>query len=349
MNTPQGAVPTPRVGVLSFAHYHANFWSEVFAARNALAGIWDPDPVRGREAATRFGTTCFDDIDALLARCNAVAICTETNAHALMIERAAARGLAILCEKPLAASLDDCERIARACHASGVKFMQSFPKRFDPVSYYLRELVATCGLGRITLVRIRHGHFYGLQPDFRERWYVDPVLAGGGALLDEGVHGADLLAWLFGMPESVTAVVSSAALGLPVEDLGVAIFTFPSGLVAELTASFCFSAADVSIEMYGTEGTVLVAGVDLASRDITHGGYVRLFHADQSERRWQVVPMTPRFKLGAFHEQNATAFLDFLEQGTQPPITLDDGLRAFRMINAAYAAARTGQRQTIAS
>lgn len=347
MSTERGAGLTPRVGVLSFAHYHANFWSEVFAARGALAGIWDPDPARGREAAGRFGTTCFEDIDQLFARCNAVAICSTTNVHAPLIERAAACGLAILCEKPLGASLDDCERSARAVHASGVTFMQSFPKRFDPASHYLHELVATHDLGRIALVRIRHGHFYGLQPDFKDRWYVDPVLAGGGALLDEGVHGADLLAWLFGMPESVTAVVSSAALGLPVEDLGIATFTFPSGLVAELTASFGFAAADVSIELYGTEGTVLVAGVDLASRDITHDGYVRRFRNDQPERRWQVVPITPRFKLGAFHEQNAAVFLDCIEHGTPPPVSIDDGVRAFRMINAAYEAARTGRRQRI--
>ncbi|MBK7592044.1 MAG: gfo/Idh/MocA family oxidoreductase, partial [Betaproteobacteria bacterium] len=63
-------------------------------------------------------------------------------------------------------------------------------------------------MGALRWCESGHGHFYGLQPDFKDRWYVDPVLSGGGALLDEGVHGADLLAWLFGMPESVTAVVS---------------------------------------------------------------------------------------------------------------------------------------------
>src|SRR4029078_6822566 len=127
----------------------------------------------------------------------------------------------------------------------------SFPKRFDPVSHWLRDLVTTAELGTITLVRIRHGHFYGLQDDFRFRWYVDPAKSGGGALLDEGVHGADLLAWLFGMPESVVSVTSDAAFSLPVEDLGVATFRWANGLVAELTSSFTFAAADASVELYG--------------------------------------------------------------------------------------------------
>ena len=351
-------VTAPRIGVLSFAHYHANFWSEVFATRGTLAGIWDDDTARGREAAQRFGVACHDDLDGLLAGCTAVAICSETSGHPALVERAAAHGLAILTEKPIAASMADAERIAHAVRQHRTVFMQSFPKRFDPVSHYLKSLVDNRTLGRLSLVRIRHGHFYGLDPGFRDRWYVQPGLAGGGALLDEGIHGADLLAWLFGMPESVTAVTSDAALGLAVEDLGVAIYRFESGLLAELTASFTFAAADVSIEFYGSEGTVLVSAVDLASRDITARDFVRIYRraagpdgtglgSSDPERRWETVPLTPRFKLGEFHQQNALAFLECLERGTPPPVTLDDGLRALRMIDGAYRAAATGQRQDL--
>jgi predicted dehydrogenase len=334
-----------RVGVLSFAHYHANFWSEALVSRGALAGIWDDDEARGREAAGRFGTEFHADLDSLLARCTAVAVCSETREHRPLIERAAARGLAVLCEKPLGTSYADAERIAEVVRASGIAFMQSFPKRFDPVSHRLRDAVQGGELGDITLVRVRHGHFYGLQPDFKDRWYVDPARSGGGALLDEGVHGADLLAWLFGMPAGVTARISDAALRLPVEDLGIAIFDFPSGLVAELTASFSFAAADASIEFYGTRGTLLVAGVDLASRDITEDAFVRVWLAEYPRRAWRTEPLIPRFKLGQFHHQNALAFVDSLAAGTPPPVGLDDGLRALKMIDAAYVAARTGQRQ----
>ena len=336
-----------RIGVLSFAHYHANFWSEVFAGRGVLAGIWDDDEARGREAAERFRTRWTADFDALLAQCTAVAVCSETSAHPGLIERAAARGLAVLCEKPLGTSVADCERIAAAVRAAGTPFMQSFPKRFDPVSAWLREQVRSGELGTITLARIRHGHYYGLQDDFKQRWYVRRALAGGGALLDEGVHGADLLAWIFGMPESVTATVSDAALGLEVEDLAVATWRWPSGLLAELTASFTFAAADVSIELYGTKGTVLVSGIDLASRDITPSGFVRRYRAGVEPREWETVPLTPRFKIGEFHHQNALAFLDALERGVPPPVTLEDGLNAVKMIEAAYAAAASGTRQPV--
>lgn len=336
-----------RVGVLSFAHYHANFWSEVFAQRGVLAGVWDDDAARGTEAAARFGTTLEHSLDALFARCNAVAVCSETSRHAELVEAAGRHGAAILCEKPLGTSLADCERIAGIVAARGLWFMQSFPKRFDPATARLRSAVATGELGRITLARIRHGHFYGLQPDFRDRWYVRRAKAGGGALLDEGVHAADLLGLLFGPPASVVAETSGEALGLEVEDLALATFRWPSGMIGEIVSSFTFAAADASVELYGTAGTMLLGGVDLASRDITAGGYLRRFRLDDPERRWETLDVVPRFKLGQFHQQNAIAFVDALEAGAPPPIPIDAGLAAGRMIDAAYRAAASGTRVTL--
>jgi predicted dehydrogenase len=339
---------------LSFAHYHANFWSEVFAARGVLAGVWDDDSARGQDAAARFGTTPHASLDGLLERCGAVAICSETSRHAELVEAAAARGLAVLCEKPLGTSLADCERIVRTVEQHGLWFMQSFPKRFDPATHRLREAVQTGEIGRVTLARVRHGHFYGLQPDFRERWYVRPALSGGGALLDEGVHAADLLAHLFGLPQSVVAQTSSETLGLEVEDLGVAVFRWPSGLIGEIASSFTFAAADTSVELYGTHGTLLLAGVDLASRDITSERYLRRYVAqgqigvrpgsEPAVRVWEALDLVPRFKIGQFHHQNAIAFVDALERGDPPPIPVTDGLRAGRMIDAAYRAAASGAR-----
>ena len=357
--------PPHRVGVLSFAHYHANFWSEVFAARGVLAGIWDDDVARGRDAGARFGTTHHASLDRLLERCSAVAVCSETSRHAELVDAAARHRVAVLCEKPLGTSLADCERIARTVDEHGLWFMQSFPKRFDPVTHRLREAVQGNEIGRVTLARVRHGHFYGLQPDFRDRWYVRRALSGGGALLDEGVHAADLLAHLFGTPQTVIAQTSSETLGLEVEDVGVAVYRWPSGLIGEIASSFTFAAADTSVELYGTQGTLLLAGVDLASRDITSERFLRRYvtgvastglgsdakagsdrkmGSDPAVRVWETLDMVPRFKVGHFHHQNAIAFVDALERGDPPPIPIADGVRAGRMIDAAYRAAASGTR-----
>jgi predicted dehydrogenase len=338
-----------RVGLLSFAHPHAAFWSEAFRDSSLadFVGIWDDDGERGAAAAARYGVRFWPDLAPLLDACDAVGITAETVQHAPLVETAAARGRHVLCEKPLATTVADCDRIARAVRQSGIVFMQSFPKRFDPVNHELKRLVDTGELGRITLARVRHGHAYGLDPDFRREWFVDGMRAGGGTLLDEGAHGADFLRWLLGEPESVSATVSHVALGLPLEDTAVAIFRFPDGTLGELATSWTFTAADNSVELFGTRGTAVLSGVDLGSRDITHDGFLKLYRLGQPERRWTVSPLVPRFKTGGFHHQNPLQFLEALHQGTPPPVTLEDGRRAVEMILAAYRAAETGQRQPI--
>ena len=110
-----------RVAVLSFAHYHANFWTGVFKTSPSavLTAIWDDDPVRGQANATTHGAVFNGDLDHVLANCDAVAICSETARHADLIERAARAGCAILCEKPLATTLTECARVSRCSGAQG--------------------------------------------------------------------------------------------------------------------------------------------------------------------------------------------------------------------------------------
>jgi predicted dehydrogenase len=338
----------PRIAMLSFAHYHANFWVEQFAEIPGIeiACVWDDDAARGQEAATRFGLRFEPDLDAAIAAADAVAICSETRQHLDLTRKAATAGRAILCEKPTARNVAEATAMAEVVRAAGVTFMQSFPKRLDPASHALRRLVAEGTLGRLHTVRIRHGHFYGVDADFARRWYVRRAEGGGGALLDEGVHGADFLCWLFGLPRSVIATTSDAVLGLEVEENGTAVFAWDNGLTAELSASFLFCAGSDSVELYGTRGTALLAGVDLASRDITPGPFLRVFAGD-GERVWREEDIVPQFKRGRFHHQNAIAFARCLTEGAPPPATIEDGLRALLMIECAYAAAASGRRQEI--
>lgn len=341
-------VKTPiRVAVLGVAHYHANFWSEVFGSHPdaRLAGVWDPEPQRARDFAARYKAEAFEDLDRLMRRCDAVAITSETCRHRLLVERAAAQGHAVLCEKPIATTLADARAIAAAVRSSGIVFMQSFPKRFDPVNHEIARLVRSGDFGTISLVRVRHGHFYGLGEAFRQQWFVDPVQSGGGSLMDEGVHGADFLRWLFGAPESVSATVSSSTVGLGVDDAAIAVFRWANGMLAELATSWSFAAAGDSIEIYGTHGTARLAGVDLGSRDLTRGEFLHTWFGKPEsgvEREWNASPIVPRFKTGGFHQQNALAFVQALAQGTPAPIDVDDGVGALAMITAAYDSARRG-------
>jgi predicted dehydrogenase len=332
----------PRIAILSFAHDHANFWAEAFRDHPGvtLAGIWDDDAARGLAAAERFRTLYCDDLDSVLTAADAVAISSETCAHEALIAAAARAGKTILCEKPLAGSLVAAQRIAAVLAAHPAPFMQSFPKRFDPVNHALRDIIASGELGRVWLARVRHGHAHGLDPAFTSGWWADPARSGGGTLLDEGVHAADLLAWLFGAPAEASAMISHS-LGLAVEDAAVASFRWADGMIGEIATGWTMRAADVSVEIYGTEGTVLLAGVDLASKPHRETGWLMV----SSPRTTGFEPRKPkpRFVAGGFHQEVARRFAEMLITCGEPPVGLSDAVTAVAMIDAAYRAARQGR------
>jgi myo-inositol 2-dehydrogenase / D-chiro-inositol 1-dehydrogenase len=331
-----------RIGILGFAHYHGTFWAEAFAShpQALLARIWDDDILRGLAAARRFRSVFCDDLSATIRDVDAVAITSETFSHEALIEAAAGLGKPILCEKPLAADMAQAERIADLLDKNPVFFMQSLPKRLDPVNHALCDLIGSGELGDIRLVRARHGHSHGLDPAFRSGWWTDPLRSGGGTLLDEGVHAADLLRWLFGDPAEVSAMISTGD-GLEVEDAALATFRWANGMLGEIVTGWTMVAAETSIEVFGTAGTALVSGVDLASRGQRpeSGLHVCLSGGDRFIRRGP----EPRFATGGFHQAVAAAFVDALVAGHPPPVTLAEGLGAQRMIEAAYRAARTGR------
>jgi predicted dehydrogenase len=336
-----------KIAMLGVQHYHSNFWARAInqSEKAEVIGLWEQDIALAATFSQSHGIPSIANLDDLIARCDAVAVCSATADHLSLVRAAALQRKAVLCEKPLGITSDACRRIREEVVQSGIAFMQSFPKRFDPVNHEILQLVRSGALGKITMCRIRHGHSHGLDEEFRKAWFVDPEKSGGGTLLDEGIHAADLLRWLFGEPESVSAVLSSTALRLPVEDAAIATFLYPDGMIAEIATSWSFTAADTSIEIFGTEGTVLLSGVDIASRSVRDSEFLRVF--ERRSGHWMSSETVPHFKTGVFHEHVAWAFISALDRGGEMPVTLEDGVRAFAMIEAAYCSARSNKREVI--
>lgn len=336
---------TVRIAFVGVRHYHSNFWAKAVLSSDyaEVAGVWDVDGEAAAAFCKRHGLERVESLDDLLAACDGVAICSATSEHAALIKAACHADRPILCEKPLATSVAEGIEISRMVAAAGIRFLQSFPKRLDPATHEVHRIVRSGTLGRIHLVRVRHGHSHGLEPEFKLAWFTDPALSGGGTLLDEGIHAADFLRLLFGNPKSVIASHSSQ-LSLAVEDTALAAFSYSDGKIAEVATSWCFAAADASIEIYGTEGTLLLSGVDIASRPTRESAFLRLFTRTDG---WRDLDLVPSFKTGIFHEHVAEAFIAALAEGAALPSSVADGIGAGAMIEAAYRAAATGIRQDI--
>ena len=338
-----------KVAMLGTEHYHANFWTRAFlqSPDAEIAGVWDRDGRRAAAFAAQHGIEAKPELHGLVAASDAVAICSATNEHFALVEAAAAQGRPILCEKPLGVDRAQGEAIAGVVARSGIRFMQSFPKRFDPANHEIATLLKDEALGKVTLCRVRHGHSHGLSEEFKSAWFVDPARSGGGTLLDEGIHAADFLCWMFGTPQTAFATVSSPTLGLPVEDTAVATFRYANGMIAEVATRWCFAAADTSIEISGTEGSILLSGVDIASRPARDRDFLRVFRCDDGGGSWATSAVVPSFKTGVFHEYVAWAFVEALKNGSPMPVTIEDGIRALAVIEAAYKSAASGRAEPI--
>jgi predicted dehydrogenase len=217
------------LGIISFAHGHVTAycnqmkgWDDV-----RLVATWDDDAERGRRSADQFGMEFTPHLEALLDRpdIDAVIVTSETNKHADHCIAAARAGKQILLQKPMALSLEDCDRIIEAVERAGVTLQMAFQMRCDPVNHAIKRLIDDGDLGRIGTLRRRHCLNLLFNETFLtgpSRWHIDPV-ANMGMFMDDAVHAADLLYWFLGEPVSVTAEIDNVLTDCAPDDTGMAI------------------------------------------------------------------------------------------------------------------------------
>lgn len=211
------------------------------AERAHGAALYDPRPEAREAVAARVpGARVHDDLGELLADpgVDAVYVAVPNHRHPEVVEAAAAAGRHVLCEKPMAADLAGAERIVAACADAGVRYATAFDQRFHPAHAALGALIADGALGMVTAARIVYACW--LPPGWAaDNWRVDPVRAGGGALLDLAPHGLDLVQVLLGAPiEELAALRQSRVFGYAVEDGAMLIARLAGGALATLHVAY---------------------------------------------------------------------------------------------------------------
>ena len=334
----------PGVALLSFAHFHQHIWAQTFLSdhRVRVVGFWDSDTERGKAMSAKYGLDWYPDLDDLLSRkdVQGAAICSENFRHKELTLRCCQKGLHVFCEKPTAMNLAECREMKAAVEKSGVLFLQSFPQRLMPGNLAIKRLLEKEVLGRISHVRKRHGHPFGLKGLEKDLpWIVESDSAGGGAYLDEGIHQTDLLRWYFGMPLSVIAQ-TAGTLG-QVETSGIAIYRFKGDILAVHEAGWNWRAGGPTTEIYGENGTIMQSYTDCASN--SPGNFCpHLTLYLTKTARWQEMPVT--YDFSTTHTLFPKVFADLLTgETTELPATLEDGMKALEMALAAYQSAQTGQ------
>lgn len=341
------------IGVLSHAHAHVDTYCRVLRAVPdvALIATWDAHPERGRRAASEFG---FDlrPSPAAVAQdpaVDAILIGSPTNEHADLVEVAAASGKAILLQKPMATTLEGCDRICRAVAQHGVSFSMAFQMRHDPVNRKMKELLDAGAIGHVAIVRRRHSIGVLLNPQFAAgltAWHVDPV-QNVGMFFDDATHAADWFLWMFGMPVSVVAEIDAIVRQTAPDDNGVALYRFRSGEIGVLLNSATTVAAVNTTEIYGDEGTIVHDYGDSPSTGAPRrADAVPLRLIRRGESRWTEFPLAIPTAHGERIEAVIRPFIAYVRGECGPAVTAEEGRRSVEMVLAAYRSAAEGRRVT---
>jgi predicted dehydrogenase len=341
---------TVGLGIVGFAHGHVGMYCEQWRAHpewgvELLAG-WDRDAARLADCAERQGVTAHENLDELLARedVSAVVIAAETAFHAELVERAAGAGKAVVLQKPLALTLPEADRIVAVVDACGAPFTVAWQMRVDPQNLKMRELLASGALGRVFMVRRRHGLSMHLWPNAEELWHADPAL-NRDMWADDAAHAVDFLLWLLGEPETVTAEIESLHNPKIPLDNGVAIYRYPGGPVAEVCCSFTCPAGENTTEIICEKGVVIQNYGDAPSCSVPRPAdacALKWYSTETGE--WTYSELPSPTSQGERIAALAEPLAEFL-RGERPPLaTAAEGRTALRMTLAGHLSAREGRR-----
>jgi predicted dehydrogenase len=267
-----------------------------------------------------------DDVDVVL-------VCTPPHLHAVISVAAIRRGKHVLCEKPLARTLEEAQGMVAAARECGVTLKCGFNHRHHPGIQQARQWFASGVIGQPIFIRCRYG--IGGRPGYEKEWRADPQIVAGGQLMEQGIHAVDLCRWFLGDFAQVVCLVGTHFWKMqPLEDNAFVLFRTPGGAVASIHSSLTQWKNVFSFELFGRDGYIAVEGLGgsygteravLGRRDFTapFGEEVIEFRGD--DRSW----------LEEWKE-----FVAAVREGREPLGGGQDGLETLRLVYAAYEAAQ---------
>ncbi|WP_152354546.1 Gfo/Idh/MocA family protein [Brachybacterium subflavum] len=260
MTSPSTAAAPLRIAVLSAWHVHAEEYGRAAIEHpdTELVAVWDDDIARGQELAERLGVPFEADLDALLARedLDGVTNTTATTVHDEILGKVIAAGKHVFTEKLLSPSVEGCDTLIDAAGEAGVALTVSLPRLSHGYTVALRKILEDGTLGRITYARVRLAHD-GSTRDWLPARFYDPAEAIGGAFSDLAAHPVYLTQLILGEDASSVRSSYTDITGRGVEDNASVTITTPDGAIGVIETGFVTPASGFTIEVHGTEGSLL--------------------------------------------------------------------------------------------
>ena len=309
------------------------------ARRSHIAAIVSGNPAKLQRVGDGYGIPetarySYDQFDAIADNpaIDAVYIVLPTGLHAEFAERAFAAGKHVLCEKPMAISSAECERMIAAGRRANRKLMIAYRCHFEPYNLKAMDLMANGAVGDLRVIRTDQTYRMG-PTDPASNWRVNAALAGGGPLEDYGLYGLQSALYLSGeLPEAVSATTFRPEGDPRFAEIFASVATqlrFPSGAMAQLFTSYDADGSNYA-QARGTSGTLTM------NPATGYGGHNMVLTGPD---RQEFAPGDPEVQFAAQLDHLA----DAIRIGSALRTPGEMGLRDIRLVEAIYAAAREGR------
>lgn len=325
------------IGASTIAH---SFMIDAINAQQdgRVVGLLSGDIDRGQAFAAEHAIPrAYLSLVELLAdpEIDAVYISTTNQMHEQQTLAAAAAGKHVLCEKPLALSLDGAKRMVDACRAAGVVMGTNHHLRNAVTHRKLKELVAQGAVGTPLAARVFHAVYL---PESLQGWRIDSEDAGGGVILDITVHDADTLRFVLGSEAvEVSAMTASQGMAKPgLADAVMGTIRFRSGVLAQFHDAFTIAHTLTGLEVHGTDGSLLARDV-MTQRPV---GEIVLRRGNNQE----TIDPGPA---EALYTRSVRNFTNAMLGTGSPSATGEDGVRSLAVALAAAESAATGRTMSV--
>jgi predicted dehydrogenase len=312
-----------------------------------LVAVVDLDAKRCQDAVKEYGCKAYADVTEMLRveKPDLVSIATPNVFHAPLAIQAFAAGAHVLCEKPMAMNAEEGRSMLAAAKKAGRRLMINFSYRFSPATYFLKQQVDAGVLGSVYAGRTVWHRRRGM-PGFGG-WFGQKKLAGGGPLIDLGVHRLDLALWLMGHPRpqwvlanTFAPIATRKALeqgkAYDVEDSAFAMIRFADGAMLDLEASWAVNQGPnefMETRLYGTEGGLIQNNVGEGYE------FSSTIHIEKGGVQYDLSPHAPIPAAISAYDH----FIAAIRNNTPHTATGEEGLLVMEILDAVYASAARGE------
>jgi len=317
-------------GVGFMGSAHAAAWVETPAH---IVGFVAGSPESARPLAQKYGAKVFPDFSSMLDEVDVVDICTPTHLHVPMILEAAARSKHIVCEKPLALTVEDALKAVQASRRAGVQLHVAHVVRFFPEYALAKQIIEQGQIGRIATLRLLRGSYRPKKPV--GNWFLDESKSGG-ILVDLMIHDMDYARWVAGEVESVFARKISAVYHDSPVDYGLVILKHRNGAISHLAGAWAYPPPTfrTRFEISGDRGMI---EFDSQATSPIENLTVRP-HAEAPDVGLPSSPVRENPYTAEIKE-----FYAAITEGKMPRVTAEDAVAAVQIAAAAVQSAQSGE------